>query len=446
MLGKKNSVFLYLRKKQAISELTYGTKFHLNVRSDQVADAWDCIEDLLVCDDSPFDSFKVIDTSETYDGDDEKERQRMERITQGMQFTFYVHAQATQPQMPEAKLKAIATLFHSIETRLTAAGIEPGIIPEPDHQLSRYISSRYAANGNVYTEGLGSKGEHNWRAKREIEFIAEHNGWPIKPIPEYDETASLSFHHLLDWFESLTQSSRHWMNSSRLQSQLAQRRLVIETIVTSHDQSITPFERLAVLAHESLTALEYDDYLTQNSYEHMTINLLYSDETLKISIKTATEAVHPYHNQLARLYSAKIMRQHIQIACDDFDTNPLADMQFREKLFFPPYLYYYIECSASADLDDLTRQFVKGCSEKSFAIDVIRVSLRLGKDPKLAQMVEGAPAIKELVFKREQEVVDDDSATELMKIISKQVENTKADETLAMTRETTELMGPGHPF
>ncbi|MDF1653673.1 MAG: hypothetical protein P1U34_01055 [Coxiellaceae bacterium] len=454
MLGDKEGAFLYLRKKQAISSLTYGTKFHLSVRADQVEDAWNCIEDLLISDDSPFDTLKVIDTSESDSSEsdssieDDKEKLRMLRITQGMQFTLYVHGHISKPEITEAKLTKIAALLQAIETRLSAAGIEPGIIPESDHRLSRYASARYALNGSLYVEGLDSKGEHNWRAARAIEYIARQNSWPIEALPAYDPALPPSFHHLLDWHETLIQETTGWLSDpTRNQSLLAQDRWVIDTIFNASDLGITDFEKMATLECVSRTALKYEHYSTRNAHEQMVYNLIFSDHTIESDLKNATNAIKPYLSQMAELYSTELVKQHMQLAFPEDGTQKyLWDAQFREKLFFPPYLYYYIECSTKTELDDLSQQFFDNCSEESFAIDVIRVSLKTGLDPMLAQLLQKTPVIKKAIYERETELYSAEEADKLKEIMLTQVADKKAGAALRMTQETTELMGPGHPF
>ncbi|MDF1795914.1 MAG: hypothetical protein P1U63_05195 [Coxiellaceae bacterium] len=448
MLGDKESIFFYLRKKQAISPLTYGLKFHLSIKADQVEAAWDCIEDLLIDDDSPFDSLKVIDTSESCDDSEGgEEKQRMLRLTQGIQFTLYVHGHATQPTISETKLADIAKLLQAIDTRLADAGIEPGIIPTSDHPMSRYVSARYATNDSLYIDGLHSTGEHNWRIAKEIEAIASQNAWPIEPIRAFDPTAAISFHHLIGWHEILQQESRGWLTATQQQSLLAQSRLVLDSIVNSSDPTMTDFERLTTLEFTARLNNSHESWTGQNSYEQMIYNLTYSDYTIGKNIKKANKTLNPYLSQLADIYNPKLIRQHMQFAFPENDTKKfLWDGQFREKLFFPPYLYYFIKSYGNETADETTKTMVTHCSEKSFAIDVIRVSLKTGLDPKLAQMIEATPVIKDSIYKRELEIKGSDCADELMLLITKQAESTKAEAALAMTKETTELMGPGHPF
>ncbi len=444
-LGNKEGIYFYLSKQKALSPLVHGLKFHLSFRADQVEAAWDAIESILLTEDCPFDVLKVLDTSENCEIDDdtdEEEALKIQRATQGMQVTLYVMGDVNDAFLSTKTLAKIADRLKVIDDALTAVGIEPGLIPDSDHPLTRFVSTRYTANGNeAYVAGIHSKGEHNWRIRREVAWIGDHNGWDVAPIAPRDDTIPAPLHHLLDWYNELAQMTSSYFSTpdqrTRAKAQMA---MISETLAHSTHDSITALDRLVFIEFNFRQSNKFDDSLTYFGE--------YSSIMLLNALTSTQAAISPHKTALADISDYELVKQHFNTAFpltaterDKWDW----DKNFREKIFFPPYLYFFIECSKQEARDENIQQFYD--ITYKLALDIISISITQGLDPQLALRLQNAPQLLDEV--RERVIATDDDSltpTDFERQLTRLTDKAKVENDLAITKAVTAEIGPGHPF
>ncbi|MFJ2713283.1 type III effector phosphothreonine lyase [Pseudomonas sp. NPDC087346] len=172
--NSREDVFIHVRREERQSHGEFdGDKFHISVKREDLARAFDGLSSLLFSEDSPIDKWKVTDMERV---------EPSARVSEGAQFTLYMKPQGSDSHYEASELNRIKHFVSQLEGVLhelqVPAGQHPDSDVRPDHwQYTSYRNELRSQREGNEAQSLALSSEPFYRLMAEEE-AATQGGLP----------------------------------------------------------------------------------------------------------------------------------------------------------------------------------------------------------------------------------------------------------------------------